>query len=169
MNTKKLVALDVSGPAASLGMYDLVGSDQSCHDIRFSPFIDYNKDRYGTFLTEKVIIPVTRVFGLLYLICKDQHPFNTPDVINGWMAIIDHYGVDAEYTQAFFDSVKDNLLAIIAYGYIREDDDPATATRLFNGRELTREEFFSEFFRLVVRYIPSQEVKEPNPFTTFAK
>lgn len=163
METKKLVALDVSGPAATLGIYDLAGSGQSCHDIRFSPFIDYNKDRYGTYLTQKVIVPVTRVFGH-EKIFGNLDPINTPDIINGWMAIVDHYGVDAEYTQPFFDSIKPYLISIIAYGYIREDDDPATATRLFNGRELTREEFFSEFFRLVVRYVPSKEVKEPNPF-----
>lgn len=168
MITKKLIALDVSGPALGLDVYSFIGPGSSCRDIRFSPFIDYSKDRPGTFFSQKVIIPVTRVFGH-EKIFSNLDPVNTPDVINGWMAIVDHYGVDAEYTQAFFDSIKDHLLAIIAYGYIREDDDPATATRLFNGRELSREEFFSEFFRLVVRYVPSTEVKEPNPFTTFAK
>ena len=165
MNTKKQVGLLLTGAAANLCMV----TEVTITDIRFLPFIDYNIDKHGTFEIEKVEIPVSRVFGPTKLLENRIWPMKIAEEINGWLAIVDHYGVDAEYTQAFFDSMKEVLVNIIAYGYINDGDDPNTAVRRFNGRTMTREEFYGEFFRLVVRYVPSKELKGDSPFTTWAK
>lgn len=82
--------------------------------------------------------------------------------LNNWLAVVDHFGVDANYRQDFFDLVNYSLLDIVVFAYVKEGDDLATGIRYFNGRELTREEFQKEFMHFYNRYVPGIPWRKTN-------
>lgn len=164
MNQNKMIELKVTGAAQQA--YGLTRSENAMTitDLRINPFgakVSCSPDNME-------VLEISRLFATP-IIRHDINKFDDAELINSWMAVVDKYGVDAKYTQEFFDLMEDRLILIAAYGYVADGEDPETALRLFNGRHLPKDQFLMEFFRLIVKYVPSKEVKENNPYTTWAK
>lgn len=175
MNQQKLIHIALRVKDVAMMFYSSTGGMgdlEGLTDLRQFPFITRaQRADINSVPAEWVDIVVDRKFAPDDFFRRVEANFNrrAPDgfyspsneylaMINNWMAIVDHFGVDAEYTQEFFDQVNDSLIDIMVYGYVCEGDELATANRYFNGRTMIYEDFCAEFTRLLMRYIPKQEV-----------
>lgn len=175
MNQEKLTHIALRVKDVAMMFYPSTGSVgdlEGLTDLRQFPFITREqRGNINSLPAEWVDIVVDKKFAPEDFFHRAESNFNLhapagfymPSneylaVLNNWMAIVDHFGVDAEYTQEFFDQVNNSLIDIMVYGYVREGDELATANRYFNGRTMIYEDFCAEFTRLLMRYIPKQEV-----------
>lgn len=61
--------------------------------------------------------------------------------VNIILAVLNQYGCNVRYTEAFVKSMNDMIIDIIQYAYVNEDDTSPHALRHFNGSQLTHSEF----------------------------
>jgi hypothetical protein len=175
MDQKKLKHIALRVKEVGMTFYSTAGAVpdlEGLTDLRQFPFITKEQRRdINSLPADWVDIVVDKKFAPDEFFRRAEAGFNrrAPDgfympsneylaMLNNWMAIVDHFGVDADYTQEFFDQVNDSLIDIMVYGYVCEGDEIATASRYFNGRTMIYEDFCTEFTRLLMRYIPKQVV-----------
>jgi hypothetical protein len=70
--------------------------------------------------------------------------------INTWLAILDKFGLEAEYDPLFLAYPKQIMPEILVYAYRTEDSARYDVTRQFHGKEMTQSDFHMVFSRFIL-------------------
>jgi len=151
--TKKLVYVTYSGEIAE-AMAQSFGPPVDVLDTRFQPFISNNEELVRA---DRVTVDVSKwLIDLRFRQKADSGSFyggrlNTALDVNTYLAVLDHFGFDAEYTMEYTHRMEPMIAEILLHAFCVNDNQDIRA-RHFHGVTYIRGEFFRQFDDFFTKY-----------------